>query len=239
MLPNTGLLLIAAGPGGCGPLIRFIPSCYYSSQGRPQVSQTICGYGTTMKHPPVLETERLVLRPFQMSDAARIKALAAASEIYRMTLNIPHPYEDGMAEKWIATHASQFYEGSGVNLAVTLKADGILIGAIGLDATLRHQRTELGYWIGVPYWGKGYCTEAAVAVVRYGFTVMNYHKITSMHMECNPASGRVMEKAGMRQEGISIDQVIKDGRYHTMIVYGIINREQGNAAHSENAAADA
>ena len=192
-----------------------------------------------MKHPPVLETERLVLRPFQLSDAARVKALAGAFEIYRTTLNIPHPYEDGMAEKWIATHASQFYEGSSVNLAVTLKADGILIGAIGLDATLRHQRTELGYWIGVPYWGNGYCTEAAVAVVRYGFTVMNYHKITSSHMEGNPASGRVMQKAGMRREGVLIDEVVKDRRYHTMIVYGIINRAQRGAAPGENAAADA
>jgi RimJ/RimL family protein N-acetyltransferase len=111
-----------------------------------------------------------------------------------------------------------------------LKADGVLIGAIGLDATVRHQRAELGYWIGVPYWGSGYCTEAAIAMIRYGLDVMNYHKITSAHMECNPASGRVMGKAGMRQEGILIDQVIKDGRYRTMIVYGIIDSEQRRAA---------
>jgi len=192
-----------------------------------------------MNHPPILETERLVLRPFQISDAARVKALAGAPKIYRTTLNIPHPYEDGMAEKWIASHASQFYQGDRVSLAITLKADGVLIGAIGLHATLRHQRAELGYWIGVPYWGSGYCTEAAIAIIRYGFDVMNYHKITSTHMECNPASGRVMEKAGMRQEGILIDQVIKDGRYRTMIVYGIIDSEQRHAADGENAAADA
>ena len=98
-----------------------------------------------MKHPPILETERLILRPFQISDVARVKALAGASEIYRTTLNIPHPYEEGMAEKWIAPHASRFYQGDAVDLAVTLKTDGILIGAIGLDATLRHQPAELGY----------------------------------------------------------------------------------------------
>ena len=184
----------------------------------------------TMKHPPILETERLVLRPFQISDAARVKTLAGAYEIYTTTLNIPHPYENGMAEKWIASHASQFYQGDRVSLAITLKADGVLIGAIGLHATLRHQRAELGYWIGVPYWGSGYCTEAAIAIIRYGLDVMNYHRITSAHMECNPASGRVMEKAGMRQEGILIDQVIKDGRYRTMIVHGIIDSEQRHAA---------
>ena len=97
-----------------------------------------------MKHPPVLETERLILRPFQISDAPRVKELAGAFEIYRFTLAIPHPYEDGMAEKWIATHASQFYEGKGVNLAVTLKAEGLLIGAVGLDTSPAHERAELG-----------------------------------------------------------------------------------------------
>jgi len=192
-----------------------------------------------MKHPPILETERLILRPFQISDAARVKALAGASEIYKTTLNIPHPYEDGMAEEWIASHASQFYQGDGVSLAITLEADALLIGAIGLDATLRHQRAELGYWIGVPYWRNGYCTEAAIAVIRYGFTIMDYHKITSMHMQCNPASGRVMQKAGMRQEGVLIDEMIKDGRYQSMIVYGIIDSEQSHATDRENAGADA
>jgi len=192
-----------------------------------------------MNHPPILETERLVLRPFQISDAARVKALAGAPEIYRTTLNIPHPYEDGMAEKWIASHASQFYQGDGVSLAITLKADGLLIGATGLHATLRHQRAELGYWIGVPYWGNGYCTEAAVTIIRYGFDVMNYHKITSSHMEWNLASGRVMQKAGMCKEGTLIDHVAKDGRYHTMIVYGIVNREQRHTANGRDASADA
>ncbi|MBE0431259.1 MAG: GNAT family N-acetyltransferase [Dehalococcoidia bacterium] len=176
-----------------------------------------------MKHPPILETERLVLRPLQISDAPRVKELAGAYEIYRPTLNIPHPYEDGMAEKWIASRASRFYAGEGVDLAVTLKADGILMGVIGLEASPRHSRAELGYWIGVPYWGNGYCTEAAVEMIRYGSEVMKLHKITSSHMEWNQASGRVMQKAGMTREGTLVDHVVKDGQYQAMILYGIIN----------------
>lgn len=188
-----------------------------------------------MKHPPNLETERLVLRPFQISDAPGVKELAGAHEIYRPTLAIPHPYEDGMAETWIASHALRFQGGEGVDLAVTLKADGLLIGAIGLSANPKHQRAELGYWIGVPYWGNGYCTEAAIAVIRFGFEVLNLHKITSMHMEWNQASGRVMQKAGMRKEGTLIDHVTKDGRYHTMVVYSIINPEQHCAGDEQDA----
>ena len=89
----------------------------------------------------------------------------------------------------------------------------------------QHKRAELGYWIGVPFWSKGYCTEAAKAVVEYGFKILGYHKITSRHIESNLASGKVMEKASMSKEGRLIDEVIKDGTFHTLIVYGIINSE--------------
>jgi len=179
-----------------------------------------------MNHPPTIETDRLILRPFQISDAARVKELAGAYEIYRPTLNIPHPYEDGMAEMWISTHATQFYSGEGVNLAVTLKGDGLLIGAIGLGASPKHNRAELGYWIGVPYWGSGYCTEAAIAVIKYGFEALKLHKITCSHTEWNTASGRVMQKAGMHKEGTLVDHVMKDGEYRTMVLYGIISHNQ-------------
>lgn len=187
-----------------------------------------------IKHPPTLETERLVLRPFQISDAARIQELAGAYEIYRPTLNIPHPYEDGMAERWISTHAAKFYGGDGVELAIRLKPDALLIGAVALMASPRHNRAELGYWIGVPYWGNGYCTEAAIVMIRYGFEVLRLHKITCSHMEWNQASGRVMQKAGMSKEGTLTDQVIKDGEYRTMVLYGILNGEEGAATQDHS-----
>ena len=177
------------------------------------------------KYPPTLETDRLILRPFAIADTERVKELAGDKRIYETTLNVPHPYEDGMAEKWISSHLPQFYNDNGMNLAITLKENGDLVGAIGLGATKQHKRAELGYWIGVPFWSKGYCTEAAKAVVEYGFKILGYHKITSRHIESNLASGKVMEKASMSKEGRLIDEVIKDGTFHTLIVYGIINSE--------------
>lgn len=179
-------------------------------------------------HPPTIETDRLVLRPFAISDSSRVMNLAGESRVYATTLAIPHPYEEGIAEKWISSHPSQFYNKQGVDLAITLKESAEVIGAIGLVASARHKRAELGFWIGVPYWSHGYCTEAVKALIDYGFRVLRYHRITACHIESNPASGRVMAKAGMEFEGTLIDQVFKDCRFHTVVTYGIINSEDGS-----------
>lgn len=189
-------------------------------------------------HPPTIETDRLVLRPFVISDSNRVMGLAGDRRIYATTLAIPHPYGEGVAEKWISSHPSIFYNNKGVDLAVTLKESGEVIGAVGLVATASHQRAELGYWIGVPYWGHGYCTEAAKVLIDYGFRVLGYHRITACHVISNPASGRVMAKAGMELEGTLVDHVYKDERFHTLVTYGILNSEQGcdgqRATHPES-----
>ena len=179
--------------------------------------------------PPTIQTERLILRPFTYNDAPRVQELAGAPEIARMTLNIPHPYEDGMAEQWIATHHSTFFEKKGVVLAITLAKSSDLVGAIGLTAKPPHQRAEMGYWIGVPYWGNGYATEAAKALMAYGFETLNYHKIYAGHLKQNPASGRVMVKAGMVWEGEMVDHAFMDGQFHTLVYYG---RVKGKTAVS-------
>lgn len=178
-------------------------------------------------HVPEVATSRLRLRLLQFADAHRIMELAGDRKVYETTLSIPHPYNDGEAEKWIASSLLRFYLGKGVDLAITLVDSGTLVGVIGLGSDAGHKRAELGYWIGFPYWGHGYCTEAALAAIRFGFDVLGYHKITSRHMAVNPASGRVMQKAGMKFEGELIDEVLKDGRYHTLEVYGILNSEPG------------
>jgi RimJ/RimL family protein N-acetyltransferase len=175
-----------------------------------------------LTHQPTLRTQRLLLRPFALADASRVQLLAGAREVYATTLNIPHPYADGLAEQWIASHAVQFNSGDGATFAITLAADGELVGAIGLRTHAAHRRAELGYWIGVPFWNEGYCTEAAIAVIRYGFEGLNLHKITSRYMAGNLASERVMVKAGMRKEGELIDEIYKDGAFRSLGVYGLV-----------------
>lgn len=101
-----------------------------------------------MEAQPILITSRLTLRPFSLADAARVQKLAGDERVSEMTINIPHPYEDGMAENWISTHAESFYNGERIVYAVTLSQTSELIGAIGLTQ-LTKADGNLGYWIGV------------------------------------------------------------------------------------------
>jgi len=177
------------------------------------------------KKRPTLETARLILRPFELSDAPRVQLLAGGRAVAAMTKNIPHPYQDGVAEKWIGSHQARFDEGKEAVCAITLKADNELVGAIGLVLSLDQERAELGYWIGKPYWNRGYCTEAAQAVLRYAFTELRLNRVHAHHFSNNPASGRVMQKNGMRHEGHLRQHVKKWGEFLDVEAYGILRAE--------------
>ena len=178
-----------------------------------------------MKERPTLKTERLLLRPFALSDAKRVQLLAGDEAIASTTLNIPHPYEDGMAEEWIGKHQVGFEKGELCNFAIVVRSSGNLIGAIGLVVNHRHVHGELGYWIGHHYWNEGYCTEAAREVVRYGFEELGLHRIHAMHLSRNPASGKVMRKIGMAYEGCRPQHVSKLDAFEDVDLYGLLERE--------------
>lgn len=178
-----------------------------------------------MTNLPTLTTPRLVLRPFDLADAADVQRLAGDWAIADTTLHIPHPYPNGAAEEWILRHRRDADLGGSVTLAVTRREDGEMVGAISLDLDQRYDRAEMGYWIGRPYWGQGYCTEAAQALVRYGFEQLGLNRIYAIHFTRNPASGRVMQKVGMQYEGTLRQHVKKWGRYEDVKVYGILRGE--------------
>lgn len=177
---------------------------------------------------PQLNTERLVLRAFTLQDAERVQQLAGSRAVAETTLNIPHPYESGMAEAWISTHEASFVEGGGVVFAMVLAETNELIGAIGLTITQRFNHAELGYWVGQPFWGKGYATEAAAKLLAYGFDALKLHRIHATHMIHNPASGRVMEKIGMRKEGLLKEHALKWDQYVDLAVYGFLQSDWDN-----------
>ena len=188
------------------------------STGKSEASQP--GGVTPTKTWPRLTTDRLVLRPFSLTDAKDVQRLAGDREV-AATTQVPHPYEDGMAEEWIGGHESAFQKGSEVVLAITLRSGG-LVGAIGLHINEEHRRGELGYWIGKAFWNRGFCTEAVRAVVRYGFQERRLNRIEARHMTRNPASGRVMEKAGMKLEGILRGQLLRSDSFEDVAIYGIL-----------------
>jgi RimJ/RimL family protein N-acetyltransferase len=174
---------------------------------------------------PTLLTPRLVLRPFALDDAPAVQRLAGAAEVADTTLNIPHPYRDGVAEAWILTHKQLFRVGMLANFALALRESDALIGAIGLRIEAKHARAELGYWVGLEHWGQGYCTEAGRAVLDYGFNTLGLARIHASHFTRNPASGRVMQKLGMRHEGSLRQHVRKRDVFEDLEVYAILRSE--------------
>lgn len=174
---------------------------------------------------PLIGTPRLVLRPFDLTDAPLVQRLAGAKEVANATALIPHPYPDGVAEQWIATHAAEWTAHRGLSLAVTLKPTGELIGAIGLTFAEAHARAELGYWIGLPFWRHGFATEAASALTDFGFRAIGLNRVQAHHYASNPASGRVLLKVGMRREGTSPKMMLKNGRYEDVVFYGVLRRD--------------
>jgi [ribosomal protein S5]-alanine N-acetyltransferase len=178
---------------------------------------------------PELTTERLRLRPFLITDADAVSVLAGDQEIARNTLNIPYPYDRGHAEEWIASHIGQFQRREAVTYAVTRADDGALVGAVGLILDPDNDSAELGYWIGRDHWGSGYATEAARAVVAWAFRALELHRIHASHFPRNPASGRVLDKIGMRHEGRLREHVKKWGEYLDLERYGLLRKELDDA----------
>jgi ribosomal-protein-alanine N-acetyltransferase len=176
---------------------------------------------TTLSQPS-LTTERLLLRPFRLSDAFDVRTLAGEWAIADTTLTVPHPYPDGTAELWIATHATGFLAGKQATFAIEERATQTLVGAVGLHIEARHSFAELGYWIGVPYWGRGYATEAARAVVEFGLHTLGLNRIQARHFVRNPASGRVMAKLGMSLEGTLRQSMRKWDRFEDVAIYSIL-----------------
>lgn len=170
---------------------------------------------------PTLETARLKLRPYHEADIAELVPLVGTREVAATTLRIPHPYTEQDAKAFL----EMTKEGERIWLAVTLRSDGRQIGGMGLWVEPQHQRAELGYWLGVPYWGQGYATEAAREMLRYGFEDLSLHRIFASHFKHNPASGRILKKLGMRHEGCQREHLVKWDQFVDSELYGILRQE--------------
>lgn len=178
-----------------------------------------------MALPIPLETERLRLRLFNLNDAPTVQRLAGDWDVAKTTVNIPHPYEEGMAEQWIERHLEAMKRGDLITLAVALKDEETPIGAVALGINTTNHWAELGYWIGKPYWNKGYCTEAVRAVIAMGFQELKLNRIQARHLTHNPASGRVMQKCGMALEGTLRQIVFRFDAYHDLAMYSVLREE--------------
>ncbi len=172
-----------------------------------------------------LTSERLILRAFHENDIAAVVRLADDPEIARNTLRIPHPYTEAHARAWLTAQREDARTGAGAVFAISRADDGVLMGACGMEIFRDHRRGELGYWLGRDFWGRGYTTEAASAVIDWGFTALELNRISAARFSGNGASGRVLEKLGMRREGELRRHVFRGGEFRDMLMYGILREE--------------
>jgi len=176
-----------------------------------------------------LETDRLVLRPYSYDDIPALVRLAGVREVAATTLRIPHPYTEQNAREYLAICRDESSNRPETRFAITLRSDGEFCGGAGFRLDPAHQHAELGYWLGVPFWGKGYATEAARAMIRYGFQTLNLHRIYASYFSENVASGHVLRKIGMKREGLLRGHICKWEKFHDLEMYGMLKSDQPGA----------
>ena len=168
---------------------------------------------------PIIKTHSLVLMPFNVEDGKEVQTLADNYNVAKTTLEIPHPYLDGIAESWITSVLHKWRTRTGVAYAVRLPTSNQLVGVVSLMDIKQHD-AKLGYWIGEPYWGQGYCTEAAKALVNFAMKELDITYIMAEHVTSNPASGCVMQKIGMEHMQ-STRRPDRNGGYVDVEIYAL------------------
>ncbi len=127
-----------------------------------------------MENFPILKTERLILSQLEEKDIPFIVEFLQHRIYSDFTSNIPYPYTENDAQSWVKMAQEAFEENSGYTFGIRNK-NGQIMGAIGLHDR-EDDKAELGYWIGIPYWNKGYVTEAANAILEFGFKKLGFNK---------------------------------------------------------------
>ena len=149
---------------------------------------------------PVLETERLVLRAPRRGDVKAIVRLVNDRRVAENTARIPHPYGVDDAERFIAAVNRQDGEAT-----FAISRGGDVIGICGVEP--RENAPEIGYWLGAPYWGRGYATEAVRAVIDHAFGVLGHDALQAGARVSNPASRRVLEKCGFQWTSVGLYRI--------------------------------
>ena len=175
-----------------------------------------------------LQTKRLQLRAIAPGDAKELWPLMSDPRLTTFLAWEPHK---SVEETERMIHALMESQESGKGFHWVVIHAGKIIGIVSLiDVRRKHRcwtlnRTELAYWIGLPYQGKGFATEAAAAIMEFGFTRLNFHKMRVYHAADNPPSGRTIEKLGFRFVGEERDSFQKDNVWHNLRHFEMLSTE--------------
>ncbi len=176
-----------------------------------------------------LENETVLMRPLEARDSSAILDLAAAPEIAANTF-VPHPYPPEAASEFIQKGQEGWRSGEAYVFGIIEKSSQRFSGCMGIHPAPEHNRAEVGYWIGLPFWGRGLATAALRLLLQFGFETLKLNRVEAGHFDYNPASGRVMQKAGMRREGLRRQYVLHREEYKDLVWYAIVREDY--EAHS-------
>jgi len=171
---------------------------------------------------PTLETERLILRRIAMSDAKDIFAYSCDEEVARHVLWSAQKHISE-AKEYCKYMMRRYKNDEPSSWGIIEKRTGRLVGTIGfMSYSEENASAEVGYSLARWLWNGGYMTEALIAVIDYAFESMDLNRIEAQHELTNPASGRVMEKCGMKKEGVLRQRLYNKGKFVDVALYAIL-----------------
>lgn len=169
---------------------------------------------------PTLKTRRCTLRPWHENDIPLLPPIANTRDIsWNTSYNFPYPYNIEQAEAWIHHHQ----DGTGERTwHFAVLVDKALVGGCGAyrGTDVQSHTAEIGYWLGVKYWGKGLASEMVEALVQYMTTETDVEQLTANVYGWNPASARVLQKTGFTKEGVRKGVVRKWGKQTDLMIFG-------------------
>ena len=176
-----------------------------------------------------LETERLILRPFEDGDAPALLQIMNAPEVTANLLISPTFSQEDIAES-IRKRIDAMEARERYSLAIVQKETGALMGTCALiNVSWEHMHAELVYYLGTEFWGKGYMTEAVRRMVQFGFEELGLERISVGCFARNKASARIIEKLGFQPEGIARHAYRKDGEFLDELRFGMIRSDFDNS----------
>ena len=173
---------------------------------------------------PTLKSKLIRLRQLRYTDIPTIPRLVT-SRVVRYLLHVPYPYEMVDARRFINKSRRNFQLKKELDFAIELVDNCSLVGVISLQKIdTVSKNAQMGYWIGDKYWNMGIATESINLVIHHAFHVLRLHKVYANVLATNRASIRVLEKNGLKTEGVLKHSIYKDDKFYDVILYYRLSR---------------
>lgn len=161
----------------------------------------------------IITTKKFNLRPVKLSDASMVAEKINNRTISRNTATIPYPYTLQDARNWVRKCVNDDKKKMSDNMRFIIEIDSALAGCVGVHKIVSGHKAEIGYWLAKEYWGRGLMTEVVKVVTKYAIKKFGLKRVYAGVYSYNPASMRVLEKAGYQLEGIEKKSIKKSSRY--------------------------